>query len=86
MSGTSGIQLSKFFEPQKIIEQWHELFEMVSQDKKPTYKVPTSFMETNLKKYRVFNRKIKDICGVEYPLSVIGAETAARKILGRLRK
>lgn len=84
--GTAGIQLSKFFEPQKIIEQWHELFEMVSQDKKPTYKVPTSFMETNLKKYRVFNRKIKDICGIEYPLSVIGAETTARKILGRLRK
>ena len=84
--GTAGIQLSKYFEPQKIIEQWHELFEMVSQDKKPTYRVPTSFLETNLKKYRVFNRKIKNICGIEYPLSVIGAETAARKILGRLRK
>ena len=42
--------------------------------------------ETNLKKYRCLNRKIKNTIGVEYPISVIGAESFARNVLRRMGK
>ena len=84
--GEEGICLAESFAPQNIITQWHDLFELVYRDKEPEYRVPDSFMGTNLKKYRALNRRIKNLCGIEYPLSVIGLESFARKVLRKLGK
>lgn len=84
--GEEGIRLAESFAPQNIIAQWHDLFELVYRDKKPEYRVPDSFMWTNLKKYRALNRRIKNLCGIEYPMSVIGLESFARKVLRKLGK
>lgn len=84
--GGEGIHLAESFAPQKIIAQWHELFEIVCRDEKPVYRVPDSFMGTNLKKYRALNRRIKDRCRIEYPLSVIGLESFARNVLRKFGK
>ena len=78
--------MSQTFAPRKIINQWHELFGMVCRDEKPVYKEPDSFMGTNLKKYRVINRRIKDLCGIEYSFSVIGLESFGRNMLRKLGK
>ena len=79
--GNEGIQLAQSFAPDKIVTQWHDLFKRVCEDQQPAYQPPDNFMKTNLKKYRVLNRRIKDWCGIEYPLSVIGMESFARNIL-----
>lgn len=84
--GEEGIRLAETFAPRKIIAQWHVLFERVCRDEKPDYIIPDSFMNTNLKRFRVLNRRIKDKCGVEYPLSVIGLESFARNMLRKLGK
>ena len=84
--GIAGVHLSQTFAPRKIINQWHELFGMVCRDEKPVYKEPDSFMGTNLKKYRVINRRIKDLCGIEYSFSVIGLESFGRNMLRKLGK
>lgn len=84
--GEEGIRLAETFAPRKIIAQWHVLFERVCRDEKPDFITPDSFMNTNLKRFRVLNRRIKDKCGVEYPLSVIGLESFARNMLRKLGK
>lgn len=84
--GRDGIQLCKKFTPDKIIKEWNRLFLKVLNDEKMEYIEPDSFMETNLKKYRCLNRKIKNAIGVEYPISVIGAESFARNVLRRMGK
>lgn len=78
--GRDGVQLCKKFTPDKIIKEWNRLFLKVLNDEKMEYIEPDSFMETNLKKYRCLNRKIKNAIGVEYPISVIGAESFARNV------
>ena len=82
--GRAGIELSKQFAPERIIKKWNELFHSVMEDVSLPYQKPDSFFEVNLKKYRILNRKIKDAIKIEYPMSVIGVETLARKILRRL--
>ena len=84
--GRDGVQLCKKFTPDKIIKEWNRLFLKVLNDEKMEYIEPDSFMETNLKKYRCLNRKIKNAIGVEYPISVIGAESFARNVLRRMGK
>lgn len=84
--GRDGVQLCKKFTPDKIIKEWNRLFWKVLNDEKMEYIEPDSFMETNLKKYRCLNRKIKNAIGVEYPISVIGAESFARNVLRRMGK
>lgn len=84
--GRDGVQLCKKFTPDKIIKEWNRLFMKVLNDEKMEYIEPDSFMTTNLKKYRCLNRKIKNAIGVEYPISVIGAESFARNVLRRMGK
>lgn len=84
--GRDGVQLCKKFMPDKIIKEWNRLFMKVLNDEKMEYIEPDSFMTTNLKKYRCLNRKIKNAIGVEYPISVIGAESFARNVLRRMGK
>ena len=84
--GEAGVELSKQFSPEKIIKEWDSLFHLVAEGMKIAYQKPTTFMRTNLKKYRVLNRSIKDKLWCEYPISVIGAETFALKLLRRLGK
>lgn len=84
--GRDGVQLCKKFTPDKIIKEWNRLFMKVLNDEKMEYIEPDSFMTTNLKKYRCINRKIKNAIGVEYPISVIGAESFARNVLRRMGK
>lgn len=84
--GETGIEFSKQFAPEKIIKEWDSLFHSVAEEKQIAYQKPETFMHTNLKKYRVLNREIKDILKLEYPVSVIGVETLARKMLRRLGK
>ncbi len=79
--GRAGVQLCKKFAPDKIIKEWNRLLLKVLNDEKMEYIEPDSFLATNLKKYRRLNRKIKNAIGVEYPISVIGAESFARNVL-----
>ena len=76
--GQAGIELTKQFRPEKIIVQWNELFCKVCNDEKIDYIVPDSYMNTNLKWLRKFNRSIHS------PFSIIAIETFARNILRRL--
>lgn len=84
--GDEGIRLSKEFLPEIIVKEWNQLFLTVMGNRPIAYIPPDSFLNTNLKKYRVINRKIKDKTRIEYPLSVIAIETFARNALRRMGK
>ena len=81
MYGNNGRKHAEKFLPQSLIGQWHDLFHRVAQGDTPEFHAPESFMNTNLKWLRWKNRKLKDALKVEYPISVIGMETIARKVL-----
>lgn len=84
--GEAGVEFVKNFAPTVIVKQWNELFEKVYQGADIIYLEPDSFMNNNLKKYRFLNRKIKNKLACEYPISVIGVETIARKMLRMIGK
>ena len=84
--GKNGIALSKSFAPEHAIGQWNELFRNVYLNQLPSFINPSNFMNTNLKNIRWRNRKLKNKLHWEYPFSVIGLETFARKVLRRLGK
>lgn len=81
--GKNGIALSKSFAPETIINRWNELFRNVYFDQTIPFIKPSSFMNKNLKNIRWGNRKLKNKLHWEYPFSVIGLETFARKVLRR---
>lgn len=81
--GKAGMMFAREFEPEHTIGRWHTLFEMVCRDEKPKLEMPETFLKSNLKQLRIANRKLKSVLHLEYPLSVIGAETVARGILRR---
>lgn len=84
--GKSGHELAKKFVPEKIIRQWHNLFETIQKEGKLTYQTPDSFLEDNLKRWRVANRKLKNALHIEGGFSVIWLETVAHNVLRRLGK
>ena len=84
--GKKGVQFSKSFDPEIIIQEWNQLFWDVSNERSIEFRDPENFMDSNLKKYRWCNRKIKNRLHFEYPISVIGIETIARKLLRVLGK
>lgn len=84
--GENGIEFCKEFLPDKIIKQWRRLIEKVQNDESLEYIEPSDFMNTNLKIIRCLNRKIKNVFGIEYSLSVIGVESLARNILRKVGK
>lgn len=84
--GKSGYELAKEFIPAKIIKQWHNLFETVYANDEIAYRTPDSFMEKNLKRWRVANRKLKNFLHFEGGFSVIWLETVVRNMLRRIGK
>jgi len=81
--GEAGRVLAAQFSPHKIIKEWDRVFHCVMEDREVEFKKPNSFMKTDLKQLRCLNRFIKNTLRIEYPISVIGLETFARKMLRR---
>jgi glycosyltransferase involved in cell wall biosynthesis len=84
--GRNGIYLAKEFAPEKIICQWDKIFKKVMTGESMEYIEPNSFLNNNLKLFRIINRKIKNTISLEYPISVIGIESVARKVFRLLEK
>ena len=84
--GANGKKKAEQFMPQRIIGQWDDLFRRVVADKPLQFHKPDDFMHTNLKSIRWKNRQLKNKLRMEYPVSVIGLETLARKLLRMLGK
>ena len=82
--GKAGIAFTKKFSQDKIIKQWRELIKKVYSNEPIDYIEPSNFMNTNLKRIRWINRKIKDVIGSEYSLSIIGVESFVRNILRKV--
>ena len=78
--GKAGRELALEFKPDNIIAQWDDLFNDVNGDADLKYIAPDSFMGTNLKWLRKFNRSI------HAPIAVIDLETFARNMLRRFGK
>ena len=78
--GQNGIEYSKAFAPEIIVEQWNDLFIKVKDEMEISYKPPKTFMFSNLKWLRKINRSIHN------PISIIQVETAVRVFLRRLGK
>lgn len=84
--GRNGRKKAEMFLPQRIIGQWDELFCRVAADQPIPFHAPDDFMHNNLKSIRWKNRQLKNKLRMEYPVSVIGLETLARKLLRMLGK
>lgn len=82
--GQEGIRLAASFAPEKIVSEWHDLFDKVCRGDRMPYHKPDSFLKMNLKWLRCVNRTIKDSFHLEYPLSVIGIESFVRNLLRRV--
>lgn len=82
--GEYGKEYSKQYTPENLMVKWHEVFELVLKGEKPEMEMPSNFLKSNLKQFRILNRKIKQFLHCEYPISVIEVETIGRKLLRRL--
>lgn len=84
--GEHGRSFIKKFAPCIIVKEWNELFEKVMSERELPIRMPCSFRNSNLKSFRVANRRIKQKIHIEYPLSVIAIESFLRNVLRRLGK
>lgn len=83
--GQNGRNYSYQFEPNKLIIKWDELFKKVNEDIELKIEMPSNFVNNNLKKIRIINRRIKQFLNIEYPISVIGIETFGKFLIRRIK-
>ncbi|MEH7095600.1 glycosyltransferase family 4 protein [Neobacillus vireti] len=74
------------FLPERLIGQWHDLFETVINDSKLEVQIPNDFYKGQLKRLRLANYKLKSALKIQWLPSVITIETIAKKIIRKVKK